>query len=677
MAREEERTVRQLARLIVESSLEGVWVIGRDGRTTFVNERLARMLGRPVEGLLGVSPLDLSAPESRAALAGCLAAAPPSTPGPVEVRFVRADAGLLWAAVSASPIPGDAGGHAGTLAMVLDVTDRKASAVELERQRAFLRQVIDINPSFIFAKDRAGRFTLVNAATAEAYGTTVEGLLGKTDADFNPNAAEVEFFRRMDLEVMDTLEERFIPEEVVTDSKGARRWLQTVKRPIVGDDGRANQVLGVATDITRRKLAEAALLRTEEQLRQAQKLEAIGRLAGGLAHDFNNVLTVVLGHAARTLARLAPGGNEEARAALEGIRGAAESAASLTRQLLAFGRRQVLEPRVLDLNAVVERIAGMIRRLIGDDVELVTALDPGLFRVRVDPGQLEQVVFNLAVNARDAMPRGGRLTIETANVAIDAEEAREHGADVGPGPYAALVVSDTGTGMDAATLARAFEPFFTTKEPGKGTGLGLATAYGIVKQSGGHIAVSSRPGEGATFRVYLPRAEEEPGRGRGAGTGTGTGASASTGTTASTGTCASASASPGAGARGTVLLVEDYAPLRDLARVVLEDEGYAVLAAASPLEALRIAGEERTGPIDIIVTDVIMPDMSGPALADELARRRPEARVLYMTAHAEALVDDRAGATPRGPLIRKPFAPEALVAKVREVLDAGAPGASG
>jgi len=380
----------------------------------------------------------------------------------------------------------------------------------------------------------------------------------------------------------------------------------------------------------------------EDQLRQAQKMEAVGQLAGGIAHDFNNLLTAILGSTQLLLHATPPGDGR--REDIEEIKNAGLRAAELTRQLLAFSRRQVLAPKVLDMNAVVSQMDKMLRRLIGEDVELVTQLARDLGPVSADPGQLEQVLLNLAVNARDAMPRGGRLTIETANVVLTEEYSERHHR-LPPGQYVLLAVSDTGVGMDEATQKHLFEPFFTTKEVGKGTGLGLATVYGIVKQSGGYIWVYSEPGHGTTVKVYLPRvpgaAEPLP----------------------------VAAATPEL-RRGSeiVLLVEDAAPVRSLARKSLESYGYTVLEAADGPAALDLAARHPRG-IDILVTDVVMPGMSGRELAERLAPARPAMRVLYTSGYTDdAMVRQgvlRAGVA----FLQKPFVPETLARKVREVLD--------
>jgi two-component system, cell cycle sensor histidine kinase and response regulator CckA len=516
------------------------------------------------------------------------------------------------------------------------MTETEGARATLAAERRFLRQIIDTMPHFVFAKDRQGRFTLVNQAVADAYGTTIEQLIGKTDADFNPNAAEVEDFRRADLAVMDSLTPQRIAEEPVTDASGAVRWVQTIKQPLVDAGGTADQVLGVSTDITERKRLEVELL-------HSQKMDAVGQLAGGVAHDFNNMLTVITGYSAILLDVLDRA--DPNRADIEEIKGAADRAAGLTRQLLAFSRKQVLQPRVLDLN--VEVIAGlekMLRRLIGEDVELVTTLDETLGLVNADSGQVEQVIMNLAVNARDAMPDGGRLVIETANVDLGAEHTGRH-IGVKPGRYVMLAVSDTGRGMSRETMARMFEPFFTTKEKGKGTGLGLATVYGVVKQSGGDISVHSEPGQGTTVKVYLPRVQYE------------------------TDVVLPASA-PSRRAAGieTILLVEDDERLCVLSRRVLEARGYIVLEARNGQEALVLC-DQHEGRIDLVATDVVMPGINGGMLVERLAVKRPALRVLFMSGYTDDDLLRRGIVDPRMAFLPKPFTPEALASKVREVLD--------
>jgi PAS domain S-box-containing protein len=432
------------------------------------------------------------------------------------------------------------------------------------------------------------------------------------------------------------------PYEAVGIRRDGSTFLGEVRAGAATYRGRPVRVVAIR-DITERRRADAERTRLEDELRQAQKMEAIGRLAGGIAHDFNNLLTVVTGRCQLLLDRLPPA--DPLRRNVDLIAKTADRAAALIRQLLAFSRKQVLQPRVLDLNVVVAGMTRMLRRLAGEAIDLVTVLGPGLGRVRADPGQVEQVILNLVVNARDAMPRGGQATLETADVTLDADFARHH-VDVQPGPYVMLAVRDTGVGMDDATLARLFEPFFTTKDVGSGTGLGLATVYGIVKQSGGHVSVESMRGRGTTFRIYLPRVEE------------------------SADPADSPPAAPDVLARAweTVLLVEDEDGLRDLARELLEAQGYTVLAAGYPGEALLI-GERHVGPIHLLLTDVVMPRMSGRELADRLAAVRPEMKVLYMSGYTAETVRQLGVPTLDAALLAKPFAPGVLTREVRRVLE--------
>jgi PAS domain S-box-containing protein len=425
-------------------------------------------------------------------------------------------------------------------------------------------------------------------------------------------------------------------------------WLRTMVS--VSQDQDRSQVpklQGVMLDITRRRQAEEALRLSEEQFRQSQKMEAIGRMAGGIAHDFNNLLTAITGYSELTLSGQKL--DDRVRGNLEEIRKAAGRAAGLTQQLLAFSRRQVLRPVVLDLNTLLSNVHKMLRRLIGEDVELVTMLGTDLGRVKADPGQLEQVVMNLVVNARDAMPDGGKLTLKTANVELDDDYARAH-VPTRPGSYVMLAIADTGVGMDSETLARIFEPFFTTKEQGKGTGLGLSTVYGIVKQSDGFIWAYSEPGRGTSFKIYLPRVEGDvvP--------------------------ALEVVPTPVELPHGveTVLLVEDEEAVRNLVRTILQEYGYTVLEAYHGAEALRVAIRHE-GPIHLLLTDVVMPLMSGRQLADKLAPLRPDMKVIYMSGYTDHTIVHHGILEPGTTFLQKPFTPGALISKLREVLDSAHP----
>jgi two-component system cell cycle sensor histidine kinase/response regulator CckA len=533
----------------------------------------------------------------------------------------------------------------GWLAIGMDVSDRRRAE---ERYRSFIAQSsegvsrLEIDPPVpvTLSEDEqidrlytGARIAECNDAMARMYGyREARELVGTSLADLHnvgdpANREQIRTFIRTGYRLSDS-ETR----EHAKDGK-PRVFLNNVVGFI--EDGKLVRVWGTQRDVSdQRHLAE--------QFRQAQKMEAVGQLAGGIAHDFNNLLTAILGNTQLLLRDLPPG--DAKRGDVEEIRKASERAASLTRQLLAYSRRQMLQPEVLDLNVVVAEMDKMLRRLIGEHISLVTVPAPDLGRVRADPNQIEQVLVNLAVNARDAMADGGKLTIETANVDLDDAFAQTHLGSV-PGPYSMIAVTDTGTGMDATVRAHLFEPFFTTKEVGKGTGLGLATVYGIVKQSDGYISVYSEPGRGSTFKIYLPRIDAPP-------------------------DTAPAPAKGGAD-RGTetILVVEDEPAVLTLSRRALEAQGYLVLAAGDAAAALRLV-ERHGGTIHMLLTDVVMPGLSGRDLADKLAARRPGIRVLYMSGYPGDAVVQHGELPPGSAFLQKPFSPDSLARKVRDVLDA-------
>ena len=537
----------------------------------------------------------------------------------------------LAGAVSLAVVAGGTGRV--LVAVVEDLSPRRAAEAAVREGERRLRRIVDLVPQFIFAKDTEGRFVLVNEAVARAYGTTVEGLHGRRDADFTATEEEVRHFRTDDLEVIRSGRPKTIREEVLTDATGRTRVLDTIKIPFTFHDGGEPCVLGVSTDVTERKRMEAALV-------QAQKMEAVGRLAGGVAHDFNNLLTAILGYTQLLEARLPEG--SPLRRDTGPIREAADRATALTRQLLTFARRDRTRPQVVDLDALTAGLEPMLARLLGGAVTLDLRRAPAPLPVEIDPAQLEQVVVNLVVNARDAMPAGGPVRVALRGLEAVATAATPPEAT--PRPWVELVVEDQGVGIPADVLPRVFEPFFTTKSPSGGSGLGLAICYGIVERAGGRIDVESVPGRGSTFRVRLPRAAAgaEP---------------------------AAPRPPPARVPRGdeTVLVVDDDEPVRDVLSRALEDAGYRVLSADAPATAVQVA-RDHAGPIHLLVADVVMPGMSGPEVARRVQAIRPTTRVLFVSGFHDT-AQGGAAVPSAEDLLPKPFTPAELARRVRAVLD--------
>ena len=505
-----------------------------------------------------------------------------------------------------------------------------------ERYRDYFENAKDA----IYVHDLTGRYVQVNKAGEELIGYSREEILQMRISDVVPRASLDHIHQRLMEKLADHSLTIYECEAIRKD--GSRVPIEVSSR-LIYENGVPVAVQGSARDITERKRAEEALRASQLQLQQSQKLEAIGQLAGGVAHDFNNMLTAIIGYTDLSLRRV--GLENPIRRNLEETKKAAERAASLVRQLLAFSRKQILEPKVLDLNDVVKDMQKMLTRLIGENIKLATRLETDLGSVKADPCQVEQIIVNLVVNARDAMPRGGRVTIETANITLDDRTASKHVA-VTPGEYVMLAVSDTGSGMDQETQARIFEPFFTTKEVGKGTGLGLSTVYGIVKQSGGNIWVYSEPGMGTVFKVYLPRIDD---------TTAGLIAKQEQETNAPRGT-------------ETILLVEDEEVVRGLTRKILMQAGYIVLDAKSGDEAIRLC-QTHAGPIDLLLTDIVMPEFSGKEVADRLLQLRPSTRVLFMSGYTGEAIVQHGVLDANVKFIQKPFTWVTLTKKVREVLN--------
>ena len=522
------------------------------------------------------------------------------------------------------------------------VSNQVAMAVERRRATQALRaseeryrELVENANDIIYTHDLKGNFTSLNATGERITGYTREEILRMNIRDM-VSEEQIEKASRMTQRKLEG--ETPITYELEVLAKDGRKLALEVSTRLIFQAGKPVGVQGIARDLTQRK-------ELEEQLRQAQKMEAVGRLAGGIAHDFNNLLAVLMGYSELMMQRLEPG--DTLHKSAQEIGKAAERAATLTRQLLAFSRKQMLAPKVLDLNGVLSEMEDLLRRLIREDVTLRVASGADLWHIKADRGQLEQVILNLTLNARDAMPNGGRVTIETQNVELDAAYARRHPV-VQPGSYVLLAVSDTGVGMDTETQAHIFEPFFTTKEKGKGTGLGLATVYGIVKQSGGYIWVYSEADRGTTFKVYLPRVVERVEE-------------------SSRGLATVPVAEAPVRATETILLVEDEEGVREVAREFLEIMGYKVLEARSPADAMRIA-QEHPGEIHMLLTDVVMPEMGGRDLAERLHQVRPRMKVLYMSGYTDDAIVHHGVLDAGTPFLQKPFARDALERKIREVL---------
>jgi len=517
-------------------------------------------------------------------------------------------------------------------ALQSEIADRKRVQEALRSSQDRYRDLIENANDIIYTHDLDGNMLSVNKAGELAIGCKRDELLGMNIAQW-VHPSQQESVRRFVRQQVEGQEQKASYQLEVMTRTGSELKLDVSAR-LIYREGKPTAVEGIARDVTDRIILE-------ERLRQSQKMEAVGRLAGGIAHDFNNLLTAITGYSELLLTRAHDLG--PLRKYIDEILRAGRSSESLTRQLLAFSRRQVLQPKVLDLNTVVGNVHKMLRRLIGEDIELVTVFGPDLGRMKADPGQLQQVLLNLAVNARDAMPHGGKLVIETGAIRLDDEEA--HRRTVVPGRYLMLAVTDTGYGMDAETISHIFEPFYTTKEQGKGTGLGLSTVYGIVKQSGGSIWVSSQPGQGARFQICFPEVNDELEVAEPAKLATGT-----------------------ASGTETVLLVEDEELVRHLVRDILKQNGYSVLEAHHGTEALRVA-LQHSGPIHLLLTDIVMPQMGGRVLAERVRTFRPAIRILYISGYVDDATIQEGVTNPGTTFLQKPFTVETLTSKVRELLD--------
>jgi len=602
-------------RTIVETTREGIWAVDADDRTTYVNPQMAAMLGYSVDEMVGRSVLEFHDDEVKARAAADLERRRQGFGEHVETRLRHKDGRGVWVLMAASPIIN--GRYRGTIAAITDITERRAAEEAMRRVNAAIEQAQES----IVITDAQGRIEYVNPAFCRASGYTAAEALGRTARLVKSGVHDDSFYR----DLWDTIVAGRTWEGVITNRRkdGALYQVSQVIGPVRDAAGRTVNFVAVGRDVTRENRLEAQLL-------QAQKLEAVGQLAGGVAHDFNNALAGIMGYV--DLALMDLGAEDPVRPMLLEVHRGADRAASIARQLLIFSRRQPVELVPLDLNGIVQGLVKMLRRLIGEDIALETTLCGGLGVVRGDGGQLEQVITNLCVNARDAMPRGGRLEVSTANV-----------QDAG-GRSVLLSVRDTGCGMTPEVKAHLFEPFFTTKPKGKGTGLGLAVVHGIVSKHGGRIEVESEPGLGTTLRVYLPRVDA----------------------LVDAAPKAEAQALPGGTA--TLLIVEDDDGVRGVAARSLERLGYRVLVARGGAEALA-AADEHDGPIDLLLTDVVMPGQDGRELAADLWARRPDLRTLFMSGYTGEKLDDRGILESGAAFLPKPFTLGALALKVREVLD--------
>ena len=626
---------------ITEGTTDAVFVKDLEGRYLMINTAGARFLGRTVGEVLGKDDTELFSPEvGRAIKERDRAVVHAGETQTYEEPGTAAGVTRLYLATK-GPFRDPNGQVIGLLGICRDITDRKRAEEEIRQSQQKLRIHFEHTPLAVAEWDLEFRVTAWNPSAERIFGYTRDEAMGQHASFIVPP----QFRQHVDRVWQELLKqsggERSANDNITKNGRHIScEWYNT---PLVDDSGRVLGVASLAQDVTER-------VALEERLRQSQKMEAIGRLAGGVAHDFNNLLTVILGYT-QIMADGVPPGSRLAESTGQ-IKSAAERAAGITRQLLAFSRKQVLSPRVINLNDTMMNLDSLLRRLIGEDIEVLTVPESDLGSVKADPGQIEQVLMNLALNARDAMPNGGKLTLETANAQLDASYASEH-QPISPGRYVMLAVSDTGEGMSPEVQARIFEPFFTTKEVGKGTGLGLSTVYGIVKQSGGYIWVYSEPDRGTTFKIYFPSVDQD---------------AESLGT----------EKRPNNALRGTetLLLVEDDSQLRQLSSSVLAHCGYRVLVASGPEEGLATAKANHKD-IRLLITDVVMPGMNGRQLAEQIQRDSPKIKVLYISGYTNNAIVHY-GVLDKGLwFLPKPFTLSALVSKVREVLDASPDGPQG
>jgi len=636
--RESHRRQEARFRGLIEKSAEGIIVSAADGAWLYMSPAAERIFGCSHAKVLGKRIVDFVHPDDRAKIAEAMTQVrtPSDETVATEFRIVHPDGSIHWIAGTSSNLIGDSA-IGGIVSNVRDITEGKSAAEALRRSEARFAKLSESGIVGIITADFDGRFLDVNDAYLKMIGYTREELISGS-VHWNDVIAPDQ--RALTTQMQAPLVTLGIAPawETAAVAKDGTRVPMLVGAALLD----ATTVVAFCADLTEKKRVEEHLRKTEEHLRQAQKMEAVGRLAGGIAHDFNNVLSVVLSYAEVLLFDIEEG--SPMRDDVEEIRKAGERAAELTRQLLMFSRQQVLAPKVIDLNDLLSDMTKMLKRVVGEDIDLSFSRAPSLGLVRADPSSLEQVIMNLVVNARDAMPTGGTLTIETGNVVLDEEHSRAHGCSR-TGPHVLLRASDTGVGMDEATQSRIFEPFFTTKSNDKGTGLGLSTVFGIVEQSGGCVSVESQIGKGTTFKIYLPCEE---------------------GVTETKRAVVTPKDDRGT---ETVLLVEDEEQVRTVARGILQRLGYRVLEARNAGEAL-LSCEKHEGEIHLLLSDIVMPQMSGPELAKRLSSMRPHMKVLFMSGYTDDSIMRHGVLNADIEFLHKPFTPSAIARKVREVLDA-------
>ena len=626
----------ELFQLISENAADMIAIVDMEGRRIFNSLSYQTVVGYSPEELQAFSAFEQIHPDDRERVKNAADEARRSGIGKTLEYRLRHKNGAWLVLESTCSVIHNGNGEPEKLVIVnRDITERKRAEEALRRSEADFRSVVEDAPYGIYRAGITGRFLQVNPALQKMlwYEARQDLLRKDLATDIFQHKAE---YQRL-TEILSRTEEIKDMEMEWKRQDGTPITVRCSGRSVNDENGIPAYFEVFAEDVTEKRVLE-------KQLRMAQKMEAIGRLSGGIAHDFNNLLGVIIGYS-RVLKRQLGDNNALLEHALE-IEKAGQRAASLTKQLLAFSRQQVLTPAVLSFNTLATDMEKMLPRLLGEDIEVSLVLDPELGNVKADQGQIEQVIMNLAVNARDAMPSGGKLKIQTANVVLDQSYTRNHPGSKA-GDFVMLGVTDTGTGMDTATLAHMFEPFFTTKERGKGTGLGLATVYGIVKQSDGYISVESSPGRGSSFEIYLPRYEGQP----------------------------AAEPQPidhpeKLGGTESILLAEDSESLKKLAQTNLESVGFRVLSASSGEEALEIATRHGST-FDLLLTDVVMPGMNGRVLAEQLLPRQPGMKVLYMSGYTDSFIAGHGVLEPGTHLLHKPFTEEVLIRKVREVLDGG------